>query len=44
LGDLALRKLASYPMPGTESESVLLQICPKSRMADEKTCRLTPLG
>jgi 16S rRNA (guanine527-N7)-methyltransferase len=24
--DLALRKLASYPLPGTESESVLLQI------------------
>jgi len=44
LRDLALRKLASYPMPGTESESVLLQICPKSRMTGEKTCRLTPLG
>ena len=26
---LALRKLASYPMPGTDSQSVLLQICPK---------------
>ena len=26
LGDLALRKLVSYPLPGTESESVLLQI------------------
>ena len=24
--DLALRKLVSYPLPGTESESVLLQI------------------
>jgi len=43
LGDLALRKLTSYPMPGTESESVLLQVCPKNRMTDEKTCRLTPL-
>jgi len=43
-GDLALRKLTAYPMPGTESESVLLQICPKSRMTDDKTCRLTPLG
>jgi len=43
LRDLALRKLVSYPMPGTESESVLLQICPKSRMTGEKTCRLTPL-
>ncbi len=29
LGTLALRKLAAYPMPGSESESVLLQICPK---------------
>ena len=44
LNDLALRKLTSYPMPGTESESVLLQICPKGRMTGEKTCRLTPLG
>lgn len=26
---LALRKLTSYPMPGTDSQSVLLQICPK---------------
>ena len=25
---LALRKLASYPLPGTESESVLLSIAP----------------
>ena len=24
--DLALRKLASYPLPGTDSQSVLLQI------------------
>jgi hypothetical protein len=31
--DLALRKLYSYPLEGTESESVLLQICPKSRLA-----------
>lgn len=29
LHDLALRKLASYPLPGSESESVLLQICPR---------------
>jgi len=28
--DLTLRKLASYPLPGTESESVLLQICRKA--------------
>ena len=32
LHDLALRKLTSYPLPGTESESVLLQICPKERL------------
>jgi 16S rRNA (guanine527-N7)-methyltransferase len=30
LRDLALRKLTSYPLPGTESESVLLQIGPRS--------------
>jgi 16S rRNA (guanine527-N7)-methyltransferase len=29
--DLALRKLISYPLPDTESESVLLQICPKEK-------------
>jgi 16S rRNA (guanine527-N7)-methyltransferase len=29
LHDLALRKLTSYPLPGTESESVLLQISPR---------------
>jgi 16S rRNA (guanine527-N7)-methyltransferase len=34
LHDLALRKLASYPLPGTDSESVLLQICPKGKMGD----------
>ncbi len=32
--DLALRKLKSYPMPGTDSESVLLQICPEDRLAE----------
>lgn len=41
LGDLALRKLTSYPLPGTQSESVLLQICPKDRLLDAKRCRLT---
>jgi 16S rRNA (guanine527-N7)-methyltransferase len=30
---LALRKLTSYPMPGTDSESVLLQVCTK-KMVD----------
>ena len=32
LRDLALRKLTSYPLPGTKSEGVLLQICPKTRI------------
>ena len=40
LHDLALRKLISYPMPGTESESVLLQVCPSDRLEEGKTCRL----
>ena len=30
LHDLALRKLATYPLPGTKSESVSLQICRRS--------------
>ena len=41
LRNLALRKLTSYPLPGTDSESVLLQICPKERMLDAKRCRIT---
>jgi len=41
LGNLALRKLTAYLLPGTESQSVLLQICPKDRLLDEKRCRLT---
>ena len=45
LGKLALRKLTSYPLPGTDSKSVLLQICPKSRMLDATRCRITsPTG
>ena len=43
LRDLALRKLTSYPLAGSDSESVLLQICPRDRMLDEKRCRLTDL-
>jgi len=38
--DLALRKVASYPLPGTSSESVVLQICPKERLLAGKTCKL----
>ena len=43
LRDLALRKLTSYPLPGTESESVLLQICPKERAFEGNRCRITKL-
>jgi 16S rRNA (guanine527-N7)-methyltransferase len=43
LRNLALRKLKSYPLPGTESESVLLQICPRDRMLDAKRCRITAI-
>lgn len=32
--ELALRKLESYPLPGTDSESVLLMICPKERLVE----------
>lgn len=28
---LALRRLATYPLPGTDAESVLMMICPKQR-------------
>ena len=41
LEQLALRKLSTYPIPGTNVESVLLQICPKESMTGQKTCRLT---
>ncbi|MEN6406814.1 MAG: 16S rRNA (guanine(527)-N(7))-methyltransferase RsmG [Thermoguttaceae bacterium] len=34
LHDLALRKLASYPLPGTDSESVLLQIRQRSSQTE----------
>lgn len=36
LRDLALRKLSSYPLPGTDSQSVLLQICRKERLSDNE--------
>ena len=44
LRKLALRKLKSYPLPGTGSESVLLQVCPNQRMLDAKRCRMTNLA
>lgn len=43
LRNLALRKLTSYPIPGTGAESVLLQICPPERVLPDKTCRLRAL-
>ena len=42
LRDMALRKLTEYPMAGTKSKSVLLQICPNDRMLDKNRCRLRP--
>ena len=39
LADLALRKLTSYRFPGTDSESVLLQVCPKERLYKELEVR-----
>ena len=44
LRNMALRKLKSYPLPGTDSESVVLQICPKERMLDARRCRITAIG
>lgn len=41
--DLALRKLLSYPLAGAGSESVILQICPKERLLDRKTCKIRSL-
>lgn len=43
LRNLALRKLTSYPLPGTNSQSVLLQICRKESMLDQSRCRITNL-
>lgn len=43
LANLALRKLKSYPLPGTDSESVLLQICLHDRLVDKSQCQLTDL-
>lgn len=43
LRNMALRKLKSYPLPGSDSESVLLQLCPKGRMLDARRCRITRL-
>jgi len=40
LKSLSLRKLVEYPLPGTESQSVLLQICPPERL---DRFRLEPL-
>ena len=44
LGKLALRKLTSYPLPGTDSQSVLLQICPRKRMLDAARCAIREKG
>ncbi len=44
LKNLALRKLTSYPMQGTDSESVLLQVCPEDRLVDKVGCLLREVG
>jgi 16S rRNA (guanine527-N7)-methyltransferase len=44
LRTLALRKLTTYPLPGTQAESVLLQICPNERMLGQKRCRMRRIG
>jgi len=41
LKGLALRKLAACPLPDTQSESVLLQVCPKEKLGDDNLCRLS---
>ena len=40
MNKLALRKLKAYPLPGTDSESVLLQICLQDRLEAANHCRL----
>lgn len=40
LHGLALRRLANYRMPGTQSEGVLLQVCPADRLEEGKRCGL----
>ena len=43
LRDLALRRLASYPIPGSGAESVVLQICPRDRLLGKTQCRMRAL-
>ncbi len=44
LDKFALRKLTSYPLPGTNSKSTLLQICPHDRLLDKNRCRIRRLS
>jgi len=41
LKNLALRRLASYPIPGSDAESVVLQICPQTKLLPGDRCQLT---
>jgi 16S rRNA (guanine527-N7)-methyltransferase len=41
LENLALRRLATYTTPGTEAESVVLQVCPRTKLLPGDRCRLT---
>jgi len=44
LGNLALRRLATYRIPGTDAESVVLQICAVPKLLPGDRCRLTEWG
>ena len=41
LKNLALRRLATYPSPGSDAESVVLQICARPKLLPDNRCRLT---
>jgi len=41
LKNLALRRLATYTIPGSNAESVVLQICPQAKLLPGDRCRLT---
>jgi 16S rRNA (guanine527-N7)-methyltransferase len=43
LQGLALRKLAAYPLPNAQGESVLLQVCRREKLGDGERCCLTTL-
>jgi 16S rRNA (guanine527-N7)-methyltransferase len=44
LKNLALRRLATYPIPGSDAESLILQVCPAPKLLPDNRCRLTEWG